>query len=100
MGVRRQREVGVEADDGHRELHPPDGLVPCVGVGGSAAWTAARRTTSGWACPLRWWVQGTMLVASLWLALVVAMPGPAAWACTAVALALLAALLVATAAPG
>src|SRR4051812_16672061 len=25
--------------------------------------------------PLRWWVQGTMLVASLWLAVVVALPG-------------------------
>jgi hypothetical protein len=44
--------------------------------------------------PLRWWVQGTMLVASLWLALVVAVPGPAAWVCSALALALLAALLV------
>jgi len=44
--------------------------------------------------PLRWWVQGTMLVASLWLALVVSVPGPAAWVCTGVALALLAALLI------
>lgn len=44
--------------------------------------------------PLRWWVQGVMLVASLWLALVVAVPGPAAWLCTAIALALLAALLL------
>ena len=44
--------------------------------------------------PLRWWVQGTMLVATLWLALVVAIPGPAAWACTGIALALLVALLV------
>jgi predicted membrane metal-binding protein len=44
--------------------------------------------------PLRWWVQGTMMVASLWLALVVAIPGPAAWACSGIALALLAALLV------
>jgi hypothetical protein len=43
--------------------------------------------------PLRWWVQGTMLVASLWLALIVAIPGPVAWACSAGALALLAALL-------
>ena len=39
--------------------------------------------------PLRWWVQGTMLVATLWLAVVVALPGPAAWLVTAVALALL-----------
>ncbi len=44
--------------------------------------------------PLRWWVQGVMLVASLWLALVVAVPGPAAWICSGIALALLAALLV------
>lgn len=39
--------------------------------------------------PLRWWVQGTMLVASLWLAVVVALPGPVAWAVTGVAMALL-----------
>ncbi len=45
--------------------------------------------------PLRWWVQGIMLVASLWLALVVAIPDPAAWACTAGALVLLASLLLA-----
>jgi hypothetical protein len=44
--------------------------------------------------PLRWWVQGTMLVASLWLAVVVALPGAAAWAVTAVAGALTAALLL------
>jgi len=44
--------------------------------------------------PLRWWVQGTMLVASLWLALIVAVPGPAAWVCSGLALALMAALLV------
>ena len=35
--------------------------------------------------PLRWWVQGTMLVATLWLAVVVALPPSAAWAVTAVA---------------
>jgi hypothetical protein len=40
--------------------------------------------------PLRWWVQGTMLVATLWLAVVVAMPAVAAWIVTAVALAVLA----------
>ncbi len=44
--------------------------------------------------PLRWWVQGTMLVASLWLAVVVALPGPAAWTVTGVATALLVALLL------
>jgi hypothetical protein len=40
--------------------------------------------------PLRWWVQGAMLVATLWLALVVAVPGPTSWIVTAVALGLLA----------
>lgn len=44
--------------------------------------------------PLRWWVQGTMLVASLWLACIVAVPGLVAWIVTAVAMALLTAGLV------
>ena len=44
--------------------------------------------------PLRWWAQGVMLVATLWLALVVALPGPAAWLCSGLALALLVALLL------
>jgi len=44
--------------------------------------------------PLRWWVQGVMLVATLWLALVVAVPGIAAWLCSGLALALLASLLL------
>jgi hypothetical protein len=45
------------------------------------------------AVPLRWWVQGSMLVASLWLALIVAVPGLLAWAVTVLALALLIVLL-------
>ncbi|MGY2703867.1 MULTISPECIES: DUF3093 domain-containing protein [unclassified Nocardioides] len=40
--------------------------------------------------PLRWWVQGTMLVATLWLAVVVALPAVAAWVVTLVALATMA----------
>jgi len=40
--------------------------------------------------PLRWWVQGTMLVATLWLAVVVALPALAATAVTVVAGALMA----------
>lgn len=40
--------------------------------------------------PLRWWVQGTMLVASLWLAVVVALPGGVAWLVTGLAMLLLA----------
>lgn len=39
--------------------------------------------------PLRWWVQGTMLVASLWLALVVATPEPLAWAVAALGVGLM-----------
>ena len=33
--------------------------------------------------PLRWWVQATMLLASLWLAFIVSMPATAAWTATA-----------------
>lgn len=44
--------------------------------------------------PLRWWVQGVMLVASLWLATVVALPPLASTLVALVALALLTALLV------
>jgi len=40
--------------------------------------------------PLRWWVQGTMLVASLWLAVVVALPPTAAWTVAGVAAAAMA----------
>ncbi|MGB0101979.1 MAG: DUF3093 domain-containing protein [Nocardioides sp.] len=43
--------------------------------------------------PLRWWVQGTMLVATLWLAVVVALPSLAAWIVTLVALAAMTVLL-------
>lgn len=44
--------------------------------------------------PLRWWAQGTMLVASLWLAVLAATPEVVAWSVTAVALATMVALLV------
>ncbi|MBB3044835.1 DUF3093 family protein [Nocardioides sp. LMS-CY] len=49
--------------------------------------TASPTYTERLGVPLRWWVQGTMLVATLWLAVVVAVPGPAAWVVTAIALA-------------
>jgi energy-coupling factor transporter transmembrane protein EcfT len=39
--------------------------------------------------PLRWWVQGVMFVATLFLAMVVALPGAWAWAASAALLALL-----------
>lgn len=41
--------------------------------------------------PLRWWVLGTLLIATFWLAMVAAVPEPLAWAITALMLALLAA---------
>jgi len=34
--------------------------------------------------PLRWWVQATMFLASIWLAFVVALPTTVAWAATGV----------------
>ncbi|WP_245154954.1 DUF3093 domain-containing protein [Nocardioides sp. 1609] len=39
--------------------------------------------------PLRWWVQATMFIATLWLALVVAAPSVVAFAATAVLLAVM-----------
>jgi hypothetical protein len=45
--------------------------------------------------PLRWWAQGTMLVASLWLALVVAVPEALAWSISGAALAVMVALFLA-----
>jgi hypothetical protein len=44
--------------------------------------------------PLRWWVQGVMLVATFWLALVVALPGALAFAITGALLVLLVLLLL------
>ena len=40
--------------------------------------------------PLRWWVQGTMFVATLWLAMIVSMPAALAWGLTAAIMVLLA----------
>ncbi len=44
--------------------------------------------------PLRWWVQATMLVATFWLAVLVAMPFTAAMIVTGVAAAVAAAILL------
>ena len=44
--------------------------------------------------PLRWWAQGTMFVATLWLAVLAATPEVFAWSVTAVAMAVLVALFV------
>ena len=40
--------------------------------------------------PLRWWVQGTMLIATFWLAMVIPIPGLLPWVLIVVAMALLA----------
>ena len=40
--------------------------------------------------PLRWWVQTVMFIATIWLALIVAIAAPVAWAVTAVLLILMA----------
>ena len=40
--------------------------------------------------PLRWWAQGTMLIATFWLAMIVSMPGALAWPLTAVMVLILA----------
>ena len=49
--------------------------------------------------PLRWWVQGTMLVATFWLAFVVSTPGPVAWSATAVLLLLMTGLFLSYGSP-
>ena len=49
--------------------------------------------------PFRWWVQGTMLVATFWLAFVVAMPAAVAWSATGVLLLVMVVLFLAYGAP-
>ncbi len=44
--------------------------------------------------PLRWWVQAIMFLASVWLAFIVALPAPVAWAATGVLTAAVAALFI------
>lgn len=94
MGVRRQREVGVEALD--RDLEVTGSV-----VGGLRGWHEGaiyRLSFVDYAerlsVPLRWWVQGTMLVASFWLAVLAAVPPELeyiAWTTTGAALLLMAA---------
>lgn len=49
--------------------------------------------------PLRWWAQGTMLVALVWLAVAVSAPAPVAWVLTAVGLVVMTALLLVVGSP-
>ncbi len=49
--------------------------------------------------PLRWWVQGTMLIATFWLAFVVATPPLVAWTATGVLLLMMVTLFVSYGSP-
>lgn len=49
--------------------------------------------------PIRWWVLGVLFVVSLWLAVIVAVPGATPWVVGGLALALLAGLLLGYGAP-
>ena len=84
MGVAGQREVGIQTEDG--DLDGGRWVGYAVGHGRTIPLTPVEYDER-LSVPLRWWVQGTMLVASLWLAMIVALPPAAAWAIAAIALA-------------
>jgi hypothetical protein len=67
----------------------PDSPVPPADAGVAHASHHERLSV-----PFRWWVQGTMLVATFWLAFVVATPALVAWSATAVLLLAMALLFV------
>ena len=62
-------------------MRVPDSPVPPAGSGAVSARHHERLSV-----PFRWWVQGTMLIATFWLAFVVATPAWVAWSATAVLL--------------
>ena len=83
MGIAGQGEVRIEATDGDLDVGHWVGYA--VGHGRTIPLTPVEYDER-LSVPLRWWVQGTMLVASLWLAMIVALPAPAAWAIAAIAM--------------
>ena len=83
MGVAGQREVRIEAEDG--DLDGGHWVGYAVGHGRTIPLTPVEYDER-LSVPLRWWVQGTMLVVSLWLAMIVALPTPAAWTIAAIAM--------------
>jgi Protein of unknown function (DUF3093) len=91
MGIAGQREIRIEAKDGdldggHRVGHGVGHWVGhWVGHGRTIPLTSVEYDER-LSVPLRWWVQGTMLVASLWLAMIVALPATAAWTISAFAM--------------
>jgi hypothetical protein len=87
MGVAGQWEVRIEAEDG--DLDGGHWVGYAVGHGRTIPLSPVAYDER-LSVPLRWWVQGTMLVASLWLAMIVALPATAAWTIAAIALVVLA----------
>jgi hypothetical protein len=67
----------------------PDSPAPPADAGAAPASHHERLSV-----PFRWWVQGTMLVATFWLAFIVATPALVAWSATAVLLLAMALLFV------
>jgi len=92
VGIAGQREVRIQAED--PDLRVGHGVGCAVGHGRTIPLTPVEYDER-LSVPLRWWVQGTMLVASLWLAMIVALPPTAAWTLTAIAMAGLALALLA-----
>jgi hypothetical protein len=100
MGVRREREASVEPAYGDGQPGLGHERTLPTGVVLEATWlsfpvpespeTHAERLS----VPFRWWVQGTMLVATFWLAFVVATPGVVAWSATAILLLVMAGLFL------
>ncbi len=70
-------------------MRVPDSPAPRADPGAASASHHERLSV-----PLRWWVQGTMLIAAFWLAFVVATPAVVAWSATAVLLLAMALLFV------
>jgi hypothetical protein len=119
MGVRRERKVAVEPEDRHGETRVgkgvwhvpecmtgpshrhgrPDGWLCAVSETVDPAATPVAGHHERLSVPLRWWVQGTMLVATFWLAFVVSTPGVVAWTATGVLVLLMAGLFLGYGAP-
>jgi Protein of unknown function (DUF3093) len=83
VGIAGQWEVRIETED--RDLGGGQWVGYSVGHGRTIPLTPVAYDER-LSVPLRWWVQGTMLVASLWLAMIVALPTTAAWTITAIAM--------------
>ena len=99
MGVRRGRQPRVEppeSDVHHgRRPYPPPAWWPVLLTGFClVSEDTSVRYRERLSVPLRWWVQATMFLATLWLAFIVATPAWLAWtatgACFAVTFGLLA----------